>query len=256
MRHARKNLHAWGKFSEYCRRTRIIIILDYLSSRVSTFPRARERKHTTTANHSKLPGTKIRARSAQLCFLAFSACGRDRRSRGSSEISPCGGEYYDSAMRKIIGGRPRTLFILIANILFAHDDEAARFLLCTRAQRRERERDSSIYCDIQTFQRKKQVSPSNIVELNIRTSYPWVEIFVHARAQTHIRTYNSITIRWRGGIHSIHVYMILRSEWNISTWYHWWHTGKFLKGGKVKKKKKTKRKIMRNAPLANENVRE
>lgn len=29
---------------------------------------------------------------------------------------------------KIIGGRPRTLFILIANVLFAHDDEAAHAL--------------------------------------------------------------------------------------------------------------------------------
>lgn len=34
---------------------------------------------------------------------------------------------------KIIGDGPRTLFILIANILFAHDDEAARrALLCAR----------------------------------------------------------------------------------------------------------------------------
>lgn len=32
---------------------------------------------------------------------------------------------------KVIGGRPRILFILIANILFVHDDEVACTLLCT-----------------------------------------------------------------------------------------------------------------------------
>lgn len=64
-------------------------------------------------------------RDVHLHFLLFSTSGKIEVEKVERDITVIVNIVIMQC--KVIGGRPRILFILIANILFAYDDEVMRF---------------------------------------------------------------------------------------------------------------------------------